>query len=356
MKNQLNLANINDKQKVWLTQLSYLNVTKEGIEKIKKDGLLVSELYKYLEKPTAQMYGNVFGNKNESLSKSILDAYLGKKDGLITKQQLLEELNKVGLGKIKIISVENNHKTGFQAMAFEDGLYNKGISYRGSDCEWHSGGLSDWIMADLGEFLTNNSMQVKEAIKFFDENKNKNGNNFIYGHSLGGNLTSHTYLKYHNEIKEAFSFNGLPVNQTLLDDEEKIKAFNNPKFNCVVVGGDIFQHTKKDDLYSDKVKFIKNNNEGNQNWLSAHLPQSCTYDNKENFQTITREEAIKEFSNGRKWFVIAFNRVNTIFGNKSYEIIHHIEKMEDKIITFRKKLNLGYEQVSIKVNNIINKK
>lgn len=356
MNYKINLSNLNDIQKVWLTQLSYLNITKEGIIKIQKEGILISELYEYLENPSAQMYGNVFGNKNETISKTILDAYLGRKDGLITKEQLLKELINVGLGNIKITDIENNNKTGFQAIAFEDDYSNKGISYRGSDCEWTKGGLADWLIADLGEFLTNNSKQAQEAIKFFNKNKNISIKNYIYGHSLGGNLTSHTYLKHHNEIKEAFSFNGLPVNQNLLDTEDKIKAFNNPKFNCVVVGGDIFQHTKKDDLYSTKVKFIKNNNEGNQNWLSAHLPQSCTYDDKGNFKTITREEAIKEFTKGRKWFVFASKKINTLFGNKSYMIVNNIKKIEEKISKYRQKLNLEYEKVTTKINDIINKK
>lgn len=354
MNHKINLSKLNDKQKIWLTQLSYLNLNKEGITKVCENGLTISELYEYLENPTAQMYGNVFGKHTEEISKAILDAYLGRKDGLITKEQLLKELQSIGLGNIKITDIENNRKTGFQAIAFEDDFCNKGISYRGSDCEWEKGGLADWIIADLGEFLTNNSKQARQAIIFF--NKNKSVNNYIYGHSLGGNLTSHTYLKHHNEIKEAFSFNGLPVNQSLLDTKEKVDAFNDHKFNCVVVGGDIFQHTKNDSLYSNKVKFIKNNNEGNQNWLSAHLPQSCTYDNKGNFKIITREEATKEFSKGRKWFVFASNKINTLFGNNSYEIIMQIKTLEEKISECRKKLNLEYEKVTNKINNIINKK
>lgn len=356
MNNKINLENLTDQQKVWLTQLSYLNINAEGINRIKNGGLTISELSNYLANPTAQMYGNVFGNQLEGLSKMVVDAYIGKKDGLITNTQLLQELINAGLGNIKITAIQNDSTTGFQAMAFEDESLNTGISYRGSDCEWGNGGLADWLIADIGEFITNNSKQSKQAIEFFDNHKSSTGQNYIYGHSLGGNLTAHTYLERYSEITQAFSFNGLPVGHKLIDTKEKVAAFNDSKFECTVVGGDVFQHIKEDNLYADKVKFIKNNNEGNNNWLFAHLPQSVLYDENGNFITITREEAIQNFTKARQWFVTQSKKINLLFGNQAYEISKFIEQFEEKITQLRNKLNLGSEPLINAFNGLLNQK
>lgn len=320
MKNQektynINLQQLNDKQKVWLTQLSYINLTHEGLKQIKTKKLTISNLDKYIDNPNAQMYGNILGNKNETLSKSLADAYIGKKDSLITKKQLLDELKKLSLGDLTITDITNDPQTGFQAIAFKDSFDNIGISYRGSDCEWDNGGLKDWALADLGEFLTNDSKQIHQALDFFNKNKHKKGNNYLYGHSLGGNLTAHTYLQKHKKIKEAFSYNGLPIHQSLLNNQEKIQAFNNPKFICAVVAGDILQHIKKDDLYADKVIFIKNNKTAKPSWLSSHLPQSNSYDEFDNFITISRKEAWKEMDSTSQIVTSVAKNINTIIGN-----------------------------------------
>ena len=311
----INLQKLTDKQKVWLTQLSYINLTKEGLEKLKTESLTISEFDKFLDKPNSQMYGNILGNKNEPLSKSIADAYIGRKDSLITKKQLLQELKNLNLGNLSIIDITNDSKTGFQAIAFKDQYDNIGISYRGSDCEWENGGLKDWALADLGEFLTNDSKQIHQAIDFFNKHKHTDGNNYLYGHSLGGNLTAHTYLKKHKEITQAFSYNGLPIHQSLLNTKEKIQAFNEPKFICAAVAGDILQHIKKDDLYSDKVIFIKNNKTAKPSLLSAHLPQANTYDENDNFVIISRKEAWKELSSARQIIASLAKNLNTIVGS-----------------------------------------
>lgn len=310
----INLENLNDIQKVWLTQLPYINLTNKGIAKIKKNGLLILNLDEYIDNPNAQMYGNIFGNNKEKFSKNITDKYVGRKNSIITKMQLLQTLKELGLEKIRITNILNDSKTGFQAIAFKDSFENTGISYRGSDFEWHNGGLKDWALADVGEFLTNDSIQIHQAIEFFDQNKNQEGNNYIYGHSLGGNLTAHTYLHRHNFIKQAFSYNGLPISQNLLNTRKKRQAFNNPKFICAVVGGDIFQHIKEDNLYANKIFFIKNNKKDKPSWLSAHIPQANSYDKNGNFIRISRQEAWEEMSKQRQMFSNVAKNVNNLLG------------------------------------------
>ena len=56
--NKVNLENINDLQKTWLTQISYLNISEEGRNKISNGGLFVYELYEYLEDANAFFAGN----------------------------------------------------------------------------------------------------------------------------------------------------------------------------------------------------------------------------------------------------------------------------------------------------------
>ena len=144
------------------------------------------------------------------------------------------------------------------------------------------------------EYFSGDSQQIKEAQEFFEKNKNKDGKNYVYGHSLGGNLTSHVYLEHYDEISEAFTINGNPINEKLLDTDEKVAAFNDSeKFHCYIVCGDMVGHLKSFDKYKDNVKYIKNNGEYNTDFVSAHLVQSSTYDENGKFVEATEEEMIQ---------------------------------------------------------------
>jgi hypothetical protein len=216
---------------------------------------------------------------------------------LLTNRELAEMLIAKGLGNIKItdsISTQGFSSSGFQALAFEDEVGNTGISYRGSDFDLAKGGARDWIEADMYEYFSGDSQQIKEAQEFFEKNKNKDGKNYVYGHSLGGNLTSHVYLEHYDEISEAFTINGNPINEKLLDTDEKVAAFNDSeKFHCYIVCGDMVGHLKSFDKYKDNVKYIKNNGEYNTDFVSAHLVQSSTYDENGKFVEATEEEMIQ---------------------------------------------------------------
>ena len=114
--------------------------------------------------------------------------------------------------------------------------------------------------------------------------KKTSGHNFLYGHSLGGNLTSHTFVENYEEINQAFIINGNPINQRLIDTPEKREAFNNKhKFQCNIICGDIVGMFKNYETYKNNVNYVCNNHLMNKSFISAHLVQSASYDEEGNF-------------------------------------------------------------------------
>ena len=296
---EIDLSNLTDEQKTLMTQISYLDLTQEGFEKINNEGLKVSELSKYLAHPNDQFPGNVV--MHEGLTKVVTNAIVGK-NSIITESELLKDIQAKGLGELTITAIASDNVTGFQAMALRDDYDNTAISFRGSDFNYGKGGLSDWIFTDGWEWLTDNSKQRTQAIQFFDENSNENGNNYVYGHSLGGNLTTHTLLARANEIEEAFTIDGTPVSDRVVKMKDNQEILNSDKYNCNVVAGDVVGQLKSFTGYEDNVTFVQNNEHLNYSLISAHLTQSATYDKEGNFKTCDKETAIEEMGKFEKWF------------------------------------------------------
>ena len=177
------------------------------------------------------------------------------------------------------------------------------------------------------EYFTGTSAQRDEALAYFQSNKNAYWNNYLYGHSLGGNLTSHTYLENYNQIKEAFTINGNPINQKLLDTPEKIEAFNDPKkYNCNIICGDIVGHFKSCELYKDNVHYIHNNDSMKESVVSAHLVQSATYDENGKFVYASEEEMIEKMGPTANKFMIFCQNVR----ERLNELEKKISKPEKK--------------------------
>ena len=258
MNSNITLDKLSDKQKIWLSQLSYVEISSAGREKIASEGIKVSELIEYLAGPDKPFNGNA--SMGDEVFKELGSRLLGT-DGYPTQKEVVEELINNNLGELIVTDISKEQlflSSGFQALAFIDNAGNRGISYRGSDFDFNKGGVRDWLESDMLEYFTNDSTQRKEALEFFEKNKDLSGNNYIYGHSLGGNLTSHVYLENYEEIANAFTINGNPINQKLLDTPEKIAAFNDPdKYDCNVICGDIVGHFKSTSKYNDNVKYIK---------------------------------------------------------------------------------------------------
>lgn len=292
MNSNINLENISDYKKNLLTLISYFNITDEGREKILNGGLVVYELEEYLDTPDAPFVGD--NSLPKEFSKMLMETTIGE-SAFMTHRQLLYTLISNGLGDLVITNIsdkkDNVLANGFQAVTFVDSYGNKGFSYRGSDFSIIQGAARDWIEADMLEYFTGSSSQVKEMLDYFNENKNSDGTNFLYGYSLGGNLVAHNYLHNYDDVREAFSINGNPINQKLLDTDEKIAAFNDAdKFHCNIIGGDIIGHLKSHELYKNNVRYVKNNDELINSPISAHMIMASTYDQYGNFVYTSEKE------------------------------------------------------------------
>ncbi len=159
------------------------------------------------------------------------------------KDQLGESLwNKVeaaNLQDLQIIDYANkNWSNGFGALALKDPNTGQvAISYRGTDGFTPESLKNDWP-DNMSSAITGDSIQVQEAIKFYEKNKSETGNNYIYGHSKGGELSAEVFAKYYSEIKKVHVFNPQPINMFKLTAEQ-LEAFRSGKFDAVVVNGDI---------------------------------------------------------------------------------------------------------------------
>lgn len=346
MDTVINLEVLNDHQKTLLTQISYLDINDEGRKKIAEGGLLVSELYQYLENPNTLFVGDA--GLGENNTQQLTDKVLGE-NNYITKAQVLTSLIQNGLGNLKITDISEKQKaidSGFQALTFKDTFGNTGISYRGSDFDLSQGGASDWLEADMLEYFTGTSRQREEALEYFNKNKNAYGNNFVYGHSLGGNLTSHTYLENYESIKEAFTINGNPINQKMLDTPEKIEAFNSSKYNCNIICGDIVGHFKSCELYKNNIHFIQNNESMKDSFISAHLVQSASYSANGNFIYATEQEMIDKMGPNANNFMHFIQNIRENLNN--FE--HKITKADKK-----EQFNQYKEDITNHFKNIFNK-
>lgn len=286
----VNLNNLSDLQKTYLTQLSYLDINWLGVRKCEASGLKVKDIKAFLLNPDIPFCGAATMNK-ETFDKATAPLLGDYK--MPTDTELADCIVELGLGDLIVTSAASDPQSGFQAISFKDCCGNVGISFRGSDLDFSNGGMRDWLEADFLEYFTNDSTQRRIALDFFNLHKNPNGNNYVYGHSLGGNLSSHVFAAYHDEIASVFIINGYPINQALLNSDEKIAAFNSDKYTFNSICGDIVSHLKSCELYQGRVRFIKNNGNIKPSLLSAHLVQSASFDDDGTLISITKDETMQ---------------------------------------------------------------
>lgn len=196
----VDLNSLNDQQNHLLTQLSY------------QSHLLTEDL------SLAEIYSSLSETEKES------------KYGT-----LLEEMIAFDLGGIVISDIANDSVTGFGALAFTDSCGNTGISYRGSDSIKEN--LNDWF-DNYYTFRSGTSPQTVQAENFYLKNRDENGNNFLYGHSKGGELSQAVYVNHYTEIKAVHMLNPQPINPQALTPDQ-IAALNADKVDIVVVEGDV---------------------------------------------------------------------------------------------------------------------
>ena len=200
-KDRDSLDSLTDKQNAILNELSYINIKKF--------------------------------EPGDNLYLLVLKADNGK--------DLAAKMKEAGMDGYTIKDYVNNNgknESGFCAIAFSDEKGNVGIAFRGTETKGLDNIYRD-VISDALTFAGKNDTQVKEAIEFFQKNRDGNGdNNYLYGHSHGGVLVSEVYSRYYEIINGAHVINAQPI-QTAKLTAEQIAAFRNGKFDAIVINGDI---------------------------------------------------------------------------------------------------------------------
>ena len=296
------LNNFNDYQNMLLAKISYLDIDLKKFERLRlqKGEVFVKDLMFCLKNPDRMYLGdiNILGNIGSRLSKRDEQEALAKVKQ--TDAELLLEIERAGMGNLKIISVEQGSLSGLEAICFEDENETRGFSFRGTDLKSISSLLNDVRTDVVSYFDGGKTFQIRDAKKMFEKYGNKDGKNRLYGHSLGGNIIENIYAKYYDSVEHVFSVNPFHIDPSILEYDDKIReAFNNPKYECVVTGGDVISMLNKDTLYKDRVRYIINNGikDEKTKLIFAHITECAKYDEYGNLVETTREIAYDGFEN-----------------------------------------------------------
>lgn len=351
---KVSLDNLNDYQKTLLTRMSYLEIDTKKFDKAQQNGqkITVSDLKHMLSDPNAAYLGDM--NVNGSTK---MVAGVGT-----TNIELLEQLEEAGLGDLTIQEVVNDKEYGFQAICFSDSSNNTGFTFRGTDAKNLSSFAQD-AYTDMGSFLIDDTKQLSQANALFDKYANKDGNNFLYGHSLGGYLSENVLANNHENVENVFVINPLHINQDKLNTQDKIAAFNDPeKYNCYVTGGDYISPINSPDLFENNINYVPNNGTTRDNIIGNHLTESATIDKNGNFVTKSKEEVYKGYESPVKEKAISLinnNKIKAFFTktfNLSKKGINSIKKVTNSVKNFvgkaRKNIGKNFKKISDKNKSI----
>lgn len=322
MEYKIDFTNLSDKQKTLLTQLAYINLDLEKYEQLKNgENININQLLQVLQ------------DENTPYLGTAAEKITGIK---ISSKELIQEMIDNGLGDFEITGVQQDDKTGFYAMALTDTTGNTGITYRGTDVSNPKELILD-SLTDATEYITNSDTQVEQAIKFFEQYSGKDDTNFLFGHSLGGNLVEHVMVENADSIGNAFVINPEHISQDLLNMEEKITMFNDPKkFSCYVIGGDWVSDLKESNLFQNNIQYVKNNNSLKRNILSDHAVEAASINELGDFEITTRDEAFKGHKHTvQRFFTIAMSIVGKaakVMYDSSSALLDKIFSREDKTI------------------------
>jgi hypothetical protein len=174
--------------------------------------------------------------------------------------KLAEEMKNAGLGHLVIKDYTNNNvngsKSGFCAVAFQDPKTGEtGMSFRGTE------GMDDLLhnpkdMADNTLTMSIGvSPQSLEAIAFFEKNEDKSGQNYLFGHSKGGELAAEVYATNYDNVLGVHIINPQPINPYKLSPDQ-LAALQSKKFDAVVINGDVVAWLGKTPY---PVRYVENN-------------------------------------------------------------------------------------------------
>lgn len=213
------LSKLNDQSNLSLTQLSY------------SSGFLKSK------------EGRTFGSIYESLKTKVdkakeLNSNLEVKDILSSEENNFYDMmnqfkDENPFSNYRVKNVGNDEISGFGAVCFLDGNGNTGFSFRGTDGITNVKDMTDNIIAGL----SGHSVQTEQALAFFEEFSDPNGNNRLYGHSKGGNLAEYVFARNHKKIKNMHLLNPQPLNPYSLNPLQ-LTALQSDKVDIVLSEGD----------------------------------------------------------------------------------------------------------------------
>lgn len=231
------LSSLNDQQNLTLTQIAYSSNFLADYS-----GETFEDIYKELDKKLKK------GRKQKQFL--IFDYKLPKEE-----QRFYDMMKQFGdnnpFENYTVESTGNNKKTGFGVVCFKDENGNTGFSYRGTDGLFNVKDMWDNIDA----YADGHSKQCNEAIEFFKYNKDLSGDNYLFGHSKGGNLAEYVYVRENMHIKKISLYNPQPINPYSLTNEEK-QSLQLDKVDVVVSEGDYVWFLGQVP-YLNKIRFAK---------------------------------------------------------------------------------------------------
>jgi len=209
---------------------------------------------------------------------------------------LADALEEAGYGDYIIKDYANqNDSNGFAAIAIEDpNTGDVGMSFRGTE---NMGDMGDAVLDiifgnaqqrqdainnqidmidNIQSAVTGDSEQVRQAQEFFQKNQSRTGNNYLYGHSKGGNLALEVYVENYDKVAGVHVINPQPVNWADLNGRQ-LAALRNGKVDAVVIDGDLVWMLGG---VPYPVRIIQNNGTLDEEKFGPHDLASGAYDDK----------------------------------------------------------------------------
>ncbi|MBR0467152.1 MAG: DUF2974 domain-containing protein [Clostridia bacterium] len=201
-------------------------------------------------------------------------------------KKLYNDIIKAGLQHLVLKDYINNNESGSRsglcAIAVADPTTGAvGVSYRGTENLEKLTSENQIDMVDnIQTAILGTSDQKREAIDFFEKNMNGEGNNYLFGHSKGGELASEVYAKHYKKVKGIHLYNPQPINSVKLTVKQR-NAFKSEKVDVIVIDGDVVSSLGDKDVFGDRIRYMKNN--GTQNgFFGPHLLESASFDKQGN--------------------------------------------------------------------------
>lgn len=267
------LKNIFDKQQVSLMKLAYLDIDIEKYEELKFAGneITVSDLSNLLIDPK----NSYLGLTQQQISSCLRNVKID------TQEEVIEELKESGLGNLKVRDIASDSNINFKAIALEDDYKNIGMTFSGTDFK----ALATDGNPHMDTQLVENKEQIDAAQIFFKTNKSQENSNYLYGHSLGGNLATNVYLENFDDVDNTCVINALPVKKEKAKEGNFLKALNDrEKYDNLVISGDYTSQLEDESDYWFNITCVENNDKLKNNILTSHLLESATYEMNEDFK------------------------------------------------------------------------